>query len=264
MHTAMPADKKDPYIRLLVREAIAPLRASASDAAEMASQLLFGETCMRLQDQGNWLQVRRDFDGYEGWLDAKQVEAAPPDFSPSTDFCFVLSGSLILPDDTLMRLPLGTRLPKAALTGRFTWGGLTYQAGPDLKLTEVRPREHLVKTATLFLNLPYLWGGLSGWGLDCSGLVQTAAAMCGLSLPRDSSQQAEVGEAIAWGQQQAGDLAFLGKPGQNRITHVGILQDPHSIVHASGKVRLDPFDSTGITHSHSHHVTHHLLTMRRC
>lgn len=260
----MSSITKDPSIRLLVREALAPLRTSASDAAEMASQLFFGETCLCLQDKGNWIEVRRDKDDYPGWIDAKQVSPAPADFSPTDDSCFVLSGSLLLPDATLMPLPLGTRLPAEALSGRFAWGGIAYQAGPDLKLTELRSPRQLVETAALFLNRPYLWGGVGGWGLDCSGLVQTAAAMCGIKLPRDSSQQVKVGTAVSWGEQQAGDLAFLGKPGQERVTHVGVLQDAHTIIHASGKVRIDPFDETGITHSDSHQITHHLLSLRRC
>lgn len=261
----MASDNRDPYIRLLVREAVVPLRASASDAAEMVSQLLFGETCLLLEDQKNWSKVQRDQDGYVGWVDTKMLVPIDPPFDPPQNFCFALREiALIQSDGTRLRIPMGTRLPADALHGFFTIAGHSYEVLHHKALQSPALLTQLSDLAGYFLNTPYLWGGVSGWGIDCSGLVQTTAAWCGISLPRDSSQQASVGQEVALGKQQAGDLAFFSKPGKDNITHVGILKDPQTIIHASGRVRIDPFDQNGIIHSDTHQITHHLISMRRC
>ncbi len=262
----MESGKVEPYIRLLVWEAIVPLRTSASDSAEQSSQLFFGEQALLLEEQPNWYRLRRLRDGYEGWADAKMfyplADSDTLSISPPTSFS--LGGHLLREDGSLMALPIGPPLPIEVQTGIFNWAGEKLEATKSLRTTAVRPSSEWVATATLFMNAPYLWGGISNWGIDCSGLMQTSAAMCGITLPRDSSQQAECGVAIEYGKQQAGDLAFFAKPNKKKITHVGLLRDSESIIHASGRVRIDRLSPQGIVHSQNQQITHHLISIRRC
>ncbi len=261
----MQSDRIDPSIRLLVREAAVPLRTSASEATEMSAQLLFGETCTLLASEGSWHRVRRDWDGYEGWLDAKMTTPLTADaVEVLADPLFVYRGRLCLSDGSTMALPLGARVPAAARGERFGLGEETYAWAEVPDLRPALDRSKLVETVARFRNVPYLWGGSCDWGIDCSGLIQTAAALCGVALPRDSSQQVKAGEAVAWEDRQAGDLAFLAKPQRQKVTHVGLLSDPGQILHASGRVRQDPLTEAGIVHRTTGQLTHHLITIRRC
>ena len=121
---------------------------------------------------------------------------------------------------------------------------------------------HLVfSTALSFLNAPYLWGGKSILGIDCSGLVQLCFNICGTELPRDARMQAEIGEEISLKNAICGDLAFF-KNKEGRINHVGILKDNSCILHASGKVKIDKINETGILNK-SGEYTHQLSHLKR-
>jgi cell wall-associated NlpC family hydrolase len=118
------------------------------------------------------------------------------------------------------------------------------------------------EVALQFLGAPYHWGGRTVLGVDCSGLVQTAARLVGTRLLRDASEQAEVGEIVEWEERGVDDLAFF-KNEDGKITHVGILTSRDLIVHASGEVRVDILSEEGIIHSNSAELTHTLSHLRR-
>jgi cell wall-associated NlpC family hydrolase len=121
----------------------------------------------------------------------------------------------------------------------------------------------LIDTAFLYLNSPYLWGGRTPFGIDCSGYSQIVYRMCGVDLPRDASQQAEVGDRLSFIEEATpGDLAFFDN-NEGRITHVGILLGDNKIIHASGKVRVDRIDHQGIFNDEMHDYSHHLRLITR-
>ena len=230
----------------------------------MISQLVFGECGEILEESGAWVKVRNREDGYEGWVDSKMVlpggfEALESLSQPS----FALTGSLQLQDGTEMRLPLGARIPLKMGATSFFWGDREWKSTSSLQLLSIQPREHLLEVAQLFTNTPYLWGGRSGAGIDCSGFTQLVFRMCGQLLPRDSTQQAQGGEEIEFGRHQIGDLAFFTKPGQERISHVGMVGKGNVIYHASGKVRLDFLTKNGILKHPTGNATHILVYLKR-
>ncbi len=114
-----------------------------------------------------------------------------------------------------------------------------------------------------YLNTPYLWGGKSSVGIDCSGFTQQVFKILGIPLLRDAYQQATQGEAVnSLVEATCGDLAFFDNE-QSRITHVGIMIDNKTIIHASGYVRIDKIDEEGITHSITGKRTHKLWGVKR-
>ena len=114
--------------------------------------------------------------------------------------------------------------------------------------------------AMKYLNTPYLWGGRSPFGIDCSGCTQQVFKICGFRLNRDASQQFLQGTEIEFENAKAGDLAFFGSA--EKIDHVGLILDDNKIIHASGHVKIDAIDSAGIRNSNGE-FTHKLKGVRR-
>ena len=114
-----------------------------------------------------------------------------------------------------------------------------------------------------FRNAPYLWGGKTPFGIDCSGLVQMVYRLYGINLPRDAHQQAEIGASLSFiDESEPGDLAFFDNE-QGDIIHVGILLKNHNIIHAHGTVRVDRIDQTGIFNSYNNMHSHKLRLIKR-
>jgi gamma-D-glutamyl-L-lysine dipeptidyl-peptidase len=114
-----------------------------------------------------------------------------------------------------------------------------------------------------FIDTPYLWGGKSVFGIDCSGFVQQVFKMFGMKLLRDAYLQAEQGSVVAsLEESKLGDLAFFQNE-NGRVIHVGIILENNQIVHASGKVRMDTVDEKGIVNNETGKRTHQLHSMRR-
>jgi hypothetical protein len=131
------------------------------------------------------------------------------------------------------------------------------------KTTAFHTAEDVVTNALFFQNVPYLWGGRNLFGLDCSGFVQIVYKLNGIQLKRDAWQQAEQGTDVNFlPQVKAGDVAFFDNE-EGRITHVGIMLNANEIIHASGKVRIDPIDDQGIYNVELGKYTHHLRIIKR-
>ena len=245
------------------QEALVPMRKEPAESAEMISQLVFGEYGEILEEQEAWLFVKNAEDGYQGWVDKKMVKRIPKTlFSNRPEPQFVLSGGLEMDNGSFLPLPPGARIPTSS-EPVFVVKDQGWKKHPSLLVLDVQPFSQVVEVAKRFLNTPYLWGGRSGWGIDCSGFSQLAYRICGKFLPRDSSKQALEGMEIEYGAHRPGDLAFFRKSNQERISHVGIIGDNNDIYHASGKVRLDFLAKNGILKLPTGNVTHILVCIKR-
>lgn len=225
------------------------LRKEDRHASEMVSQLLYNETYTVLDKAPEWLLVQTHFDHYEGWIQAKQ-------------FCEISEEELYAAKNKPTYL---TNKPVTEIDGRLLSLGTPLMAPhPDaVEMPAAFEPELMVTHAQKLLNAPYLWGGRTAMGIDCSGLVQVCARMAGLLLPRDASQQMECGEWVYFlPETQIGDLAFFGED-FGPITHVGILMGDERILHASGQVRIDFLDQTGIFNKEKNAHTHHLQAIKR-
>lgn len=238
---------------------IVPIRAEPSDMSEMVSQMLYGDHFKILESRKKWSRIRLAFDNYEGWVDNKQfvtiTEANYAEFETrpsmlSADVVDIITG----PDNQLFSLCLGSNIALCSFLAHQFEG--KYIAG-------VLPKERLVETALLYLNSPYLWGGKTPFGIDCSGFTQMVYKLNGYKLLRDASQQATQGEALSFIEEsEPGDLAFFDND-EGKITHVGIIMKDNYIIHAHGKVRIDRLDHSGIFNYDVRSHTHKLRVIKR-
>ncbi len=242
--------------------AVCPLRSEASHRSEMVSQLLFGEAAEVLEVAKDFTQIRCLYDDYTGWAQNSQLAETdetvanmqPESFTYKRNTTVVLNG-------IQMYVPVGTPVFGNTFFGRYS---VAYPEEETLKFDASFFTDEVIKmVALLYEQVPYLWGGKSSFGIDCSGFVQQVFKLFGKPLLRDASLQAAQGEGIGFLQEsRCGDLAFFDNE-EGRIIHVGILLSPSEIIHASGYVRIDPIDSYGILNRQTGQRTHKLRVIKR-
>ena len=242
--------------------------------SEMSSQLVFGETYKVLDERHDWLLVRSDWDGYEGWISRNAYEGVSPE-----DYREIHEEEPVFCKDPLLIvtpqgkeesvwLSFGSRLPFLG------------QDKKNFRMNKVRyilPRSCLLSTGTgtdirnsltgcdrSLLSIPYLWGGKTFFGTDCSGFVQTLFRIHGIYLPRDAREQSLTGTSVnLLNESRPGDLAFFDND-ESEIAHVGIITQPGHIIHASTMVREDLLDHQGIYHDSLMRYTHRLRLIKDC
>lgn len=243
---------------------IVPVRSEPSDRSEQVTQLLFGDVFEVIQNQKKWTQIKIMDDQYEGWIDSKQWELVSEHqmqllLQKSPVFCGDLLEFISGKDHVLNSIPLGSQLNFLDIpeinTEKLVFEGL--------KLSGIQPKQEIIKTAFLYLNAPYLWGGKTPFGIDCSGFTQMVYKLNGYHLKRDASQQALQGEPLSFIEEsEPGDLAFFDNE-EGKIIHVGIIMQDHYIIHASGKVRIDRLDHLGIFNVDNQQHTHRLRVIKK-
>lgn len=253
-------------IRAICCVPVSPLRSEPSHRTEMVSQLLFGECCEILDQAGrDWLRIRVKFDGYEGWCQpAHLVEVNEAEYESAEQALTPDWVTKLEYNGHPMMVPMGSQLT-AMKNGKAKWRkNQVYYKGKIWDAAEAGTDPKAIRQLTYkYLNTPYLWGGKSVFGIDCSGFTQSVFKFMGKPLLRDAYLQAGQGESIGFLEEtQTGDLAFFDNE-EGRITHVGILLNANEIIHASGKVRIDKIDNMGIVQSETSERTHHLRLIKR-
>lgn len=260
--------KKVIYDHAICHLSVLPVRRKADDKSEIVTQMLYGETCEIVQRKNkSWVKVKLDYDGYVGWVDPKQLFGVSAEVhgqyqnNTAHSLEFVQS---IISDEVSQPILMGSVLP--------FFDGLNYKlpsgkyvfSGQAIDSTEIQVSPDLItKIAMKYLNAPYLWGGRSPFGIDCSGFTQIVYKMLGVYLPRDAYQQAELGESVDFvDAAQVGDLAYFVNK-EDKIIHVGIVLEDQKIIHASGMVRIDQLDHYGIYNQSQSRYTHVLRVIRR-
>jgi gamma-D-glutamyl-L-lysine dipeptidyl-peptidase len=226
---------------VVATSAVVPLMAEPSPRAELVSQLLMGETGSAVEEREAWLRVRRDLDGYGGWVHRGYVRVVGDDVAAEwRERADHRSDGAELVDENGWRVALPL-LARVAIGGSGTWelasggkarlisGVVLPAATMERQAAAARPIDWVTAR---FAGAPYLWGGVTPWGVDCSGLVQTTFAARGCRLPRDSSEQANEGTPVAAEAIQPGDLLFFSESGV-KITHVAFAGDGETLVHST-------------------------------
>lgn len=226
---------------------VAPVRAENSDKAEIVTEILFGESADILEVNKNWTRIKMHYDNYEGWMDTKQLKPVTDEELAARKVTIVTEDfASVMMNDGKTLLSMGSEVEFPVVASRRSHN----------------MRESIALTAKEFLNVPYLWGGKSFFAVDCSGFTQLVYKVHNIKLPRDTSQQVDVGESLTFVEEsQPGDLAFFENP-EGKIIHVGIMLDNQKIIHASGKVRIDTLDSTGIFNKEMNKHTHKLRVIK--
>jgi hypothetical protein len=235
----------------------------------MVTQLLFGETFTIINKTNRWAQIITSTDNYSCWINDKQYKSLT-----TSQFTYINANSFFLVADVIsviedklsnLHFPVvaGSVLPCFEEDNFEILNEKYNYEGEVVKKDILQNGKAIVNKAIEFLNAPYLWGGKSILGIDCSGFTQLVYRLNGINLLRDAYQQAEQGVALSFLEEsKPGDLAFFDNE-EGKIIHVGILMGNNKIIHASGKVRIDSIDHYGIFNQEINDYTHHLRLLKK-
>ncbi|WP_420399220.1 NlpC/P60 family protein [Flagellimonas sp.] len=238
---------------------IVPIRVNPEHSTEMVSQLLYGEHFKVVESRKRWSKIRVAYDKYEGWIpnnqftliseeDYKGLDNSTPNLAADIVSHICTSEGMLLP------IVMGSVISVASILGH-TFEGHAIESQ--------QAKSNLVETGLLYLNTPYLWGGKTPFGIDCSGFTQMVYKINGYSLKRDAEQQSQQGEALSFIEEsEPGDLAFFDN-NEGVIDHVGIILKDNYIIHTHGHVRIDRLDHTGIFNTDEKNYTHKLRVIKK-
>jgi hypothetical protein len=234
-----------------------PIRANPESKSEMVTQLLFGETYQVLASNKDWYFIQNNADHYKGWMSENQFY---PLIENDLNANFTLTYfpySEIKTINGLVRAIPGSKISKQNDGYYFNGSPCHFEKEPTVNNFDI------IDFAKQFLNSPYLWGGKSMMGIDCSGFTSVIFACFGIQLYRDASEQVLQGDPVDFiNEIKPADLVFFANS-EDKITHVGIAINQDQIIHASGCVRLDSLDSYGIFNAETKTHTHTLKCIRR-
>lgn len=224
---------------LIGRAGLAPVHREANPRSEQVTQLVLGETAKVLEHLGDWRRVRLDHDRYEGWVHIGYALETDHEIARAwRETASAWSEGAVVRDEdgVIVRLPVRARVGMASPRIDLPDGRQgTVVTGEITSYDRVVARARVVSpdlwALRVFAGTPYQWGGVTPWGVDCSGLVQTTFLARGINLPRDAARQALEGEAVEAGRHRPGDLLFFSERGE-RITHVAIAGQGDTLVHS--------------------------------
>ncbi|MEN8124015.1 MAG: C40 family peptidase [Bacteroidota bacterium] len=243
-----------------------PLRKEANDQSEMVSQILFGETFIIIETNNDFFKIALDYDKYEGWISKDQVEFINKEYYQLVNksekiYTNELVNYLTEQNNSLTPISLGASLPLLK-ENIFTINKKQFFFEGDNK-SGVFNKNEIIKTAYLYLNAPFLWGGKTPFGVDCSGFTQMVYKTNGHFLEREAYKQANQGDVLSFIEEsEPGDLAFFDDS-EGNINHVGIILKNNHIIHCHGKVRIDRLDQSGIYNIETKRHTHKLRVIKQ-
>jgi len=246
----------------------APLRESPSHKAEMANQLLFGELFEIKERKDDWWYIKTLHDGYLAWAHKSQIiEISNLTFEKISGIKPLYTTELVQliyqhEQKRFIPLIIGSAIPYLN-NNTFYIDEQQYTYEGDTIAIDKPKISQVIETAQMYINAPYLWGGRSPFGIDCSGLIQMIFKINGVNLKRDAHQQALSGETISFiTDAHAGDVAFFDND-EGQIIHTGLIVGKNKIMHASGYVRIDTIDHYGIFNYQQNKYTHKLRLIKR-
>jgi cell wall-associated NlpC family hydrolase len=253
----------------IARAAIAPVLAEPRVRAEQLTQLVLGETAAVVDRSGDWRHVCTHLDGYDGWVHAgylSEVEDQVAEHWRSRATAWS-EGATLRIGGSHLPLPLRARvvLEHDAVTlpdgrrGRVTEGNIQEMSDVTAAARAKAPERWAFE---YFMGSPYQWGGVTPWGVDCSGLVQTTFAARGVILPRDSAQQVFHGATVSTEAAQPGDILFFSGESSSGITHVAFAGDADTLIHstlACGGTLMEPW----LPGTRAATLRHRLVAVRR-
>jgi len=257
----------EPTEKGVCRLSLVSVRENPTHRSEMTTQLLFGdhyEVIDQSEDKG-WFKIRIHFDAYQGWISNRSHYRISQEYFEqinNSDYkiCTDHSATIFFKKHYIHVL-LGSVLP-ISTNELFRLEEQLAFDGMSKSLSQRRDFEFLKEMAFKYMHAPYLWGGKTPFGIDCSGFTQQVFKICGYGLKRDSSEQALQGEEVQFQDRKPGDLAFFVDNNQ-KISHVGIVLEQDKVIHASGSVRIDGISEKGIFNEEQNEQTHQLISVRR-
>ncbi|AEM71491.1 NLP/P60 protein [Allomuricauda ruestringensis DSM 13258] len=239
---------------------IVPIRTNPDDCAEMSSQLLYGEHFKVLESRKKWSRIRAAYDNFEGWIPNNQLKLIAEEVYNNLEalepkkICSDVISHIYTNDGMLLPILIGSMINAPELLNHTFEGSI--HSGKN-------PKDSLVDTAIMYLKAPFLAGGKTPFGIDCSGFAQMVYKINGYSLERTAEGQSKQGEALSFIEEsEPGDLAFFDD-NEGIIDHVGIILKDNYIIHVNGLVRIDRIDHTGIFNSEEKRYTHQLRVIKK-